>query len=142
MANNNFNRGVLFVNRNKRKQSDPDYSGTINIGGVDYWANGWINTARQGVRGGEQFISFTIGNPKPANQGQQGYQQSTQQGYQQPVQQQPPIHQQPPPHQNPPQPMQQHPPMHQQPPIQQSPPQEWEYNQPPTPNGPPPWQGV
>jgi hypothetical protein len=38
---NNTNRWSLFPNDRKRGQKDPDYSGTLNIDGVEYWINAW-----------------------------------------------------------------------------------------------------
>jgi hypothetical protein len=37
MAFDNSNRGVLFREQTKEKAGDQDFSGQINVGGVDYW---------------------------------------------------------------------------------------------------------
>jgi hypothetical protein len=37
MAFDNSNRGVLFREQTKEKAGDRDFSGQINVGGVDYW---------------------------------------------------------------------------------------------------------
>jgi hypothetical protein len=41
------NRGALFREQ-KEKETDHDYSGTINIGGVEYWLSGWVKTSKKG----------------------------------------------------------------------------------------------
>jgi uncharacterized protein (DUF736 family) len=50
------NSGVLF--RNDRKQSDnsPDYTGSLNVGGVEHFINGWIKTGKSGTK----FMSLAI----------------------------------------------------------------------------------
>jgi hypothetical protein len=54
------NRGVLF--RETDKQSDkhpdkhPDYTGNINVGSIEYWLNGWLNTSKKGTK----FLSLSI----------------------------------------------------------------------------------
>ncbi len=39
----NTNRGALWSNKeNKREgKKDPDWTGSINVGGKDYWLNAW-----------------------------------------------------------------------------------------------------
>lgn len=56
---NNTNRFSLFKNKDKRDDKDRDYSGTVNIDGVEYWLNGYIAQSRNGA-----FISGTV---KPKN---------------------------------------------------------------------------
>lgn len=41
MSYDNTNRGSIWKNDKKSKETDPDYTGSINIEGVDYWLNGW-----------------------------------------------------------------------------------------------------
>jgi hypothetical protein len=43
----NRNTGALFKNTEKDKPTDRDYSGTLDVGGVEYWMNGWVNTSKQ-----------------------------------------------------------------------------------------------
>ena len=42
--------GVLF--RNERKESDrhPDYKGSAQVAGVQYWLSAWINTSKAGQK--------------------------------------------------------------------------------------------
>jgi hypothetical protein len=54
------NRGALFREK-KEKESDRDYSGTINIGGVEYWLSGWVKTSKKGAK----YLSLSV-KPKDA----------------------------------------------------------------------------
>jgi hypothetical protein len=60
----NTNRGVLFRETDKEKETDRDYSGSINVDGREFWLSGWIN---QSKRSGRKFLSLTI-KPKDAPQ--------------------------------------------------------------------------
>lgn len=44
----NTNRGVLFVNDRKERDSQPDRTGSINVEGVEYFIDGWIKDSRKG----------------------------------------------------------------------------------------------
>lgn len=48
----NTNRFVLFKNDRKSLDTHPDYTGTINIDGIEYFLDGWI---KDGAKG--KFIS-------------------------------------------------------------------------------------
>jgi len=62
-AYDNTNRGALFRNDDKAKDDarDYDYSGSINIAGVDYWLSGWVKTSKKGTK----FLSPSV-KPKDA----------------------------------------------------------------------------
>lgn len=51
----NTNRGALFRNNRKEKDSHPDYNGSINIEGHDYWLSGWLKEGKSG-----QFFSLSV----------------------------------------------------------------------------------
>ena len=42
------NRGILFENDRKRGDRDPDYKGSINVDGTDYWLSGWEKETKRG----------------------------------------------------------------------------------------------
>lgn len=42
------NRGILFPNTIKRIETHPDYRGTINIAGRDYWLSAWHGETKDG----------------------------------------------------------------------------------------------
>ena len=61
MEYSNENRGVLFKNDDKQSDKHPDYKGSINIDGVEYWLSSWIKTSKQG----NKFMSLSV-QPKQA----------------------------------------------------------------------------
>jgi hypothetical protein len=57
------NRGVLFSERDKKtKDTDRDYSGSVNIEGTEYWLSAWIKTSKKGTK----FLSLSV-KPKEAS---------------------------------------------------------------------------
>lgn len=60
MAYDNTNKGVLFKNE-KTKDSQPDYKGSVNVDGTEYWFSGWIKTAGPNARNpGSKFLSVCV----------------------------------------------------------------------------------
>lgn len=63
----NTNRGVLFKNERKEKDTHANYRGNINVGGTEFWLDAWIKTGTKG-----KFMSLSIkpkdndAAPKPA----------------------------------------------------------------------------
>ena len=49
----NTNRGSLFKNDRKELDTHPDYNGSINIEGTDYWLNGWLKESK---KDGKKFV--------------------------------------------------------------------------------------
>lgn len=49
------NRGSMFKNRVKERESSPDYSGVINIDGVLYFIDSWISEGKAG-----KFLSLKV----------------------------------------------------------------------------------
>jgi hypothetical protein len=57
----NTNRGALFKNDRKETDNHPDYSGSVNVEGVEYFFNGWIKTAGPSARNpGSKFMSVSV----------------------------------------------------------------------------------
>ena len=54
----NTNKGIFFKNDRKEKDSHPDYKGSINIEGVEYWLSGWIKVNSQDAS--KRFISLSV----------------------------------------------------------------------------------
>lgn len=46
----NENRGALFKNDKKTSDKHPDFSGTLDVGGVEHWINGWRQISKNGVK--------------------------------------------------------------------------------------------
>lgn len=74
MAYDNELSGALFANKNKTKETQPGWKGTITIQGVEYWASGWVNKAQNS---GDKYISLKFepkdnqigGKPAPTKSG-------------------------------------------------------------------------
>lgn len=62
------NTGLLARNDRKEKDTHPDFSGQINIDGVEYWLSGWTKEGREGTKlAGKRYFSLSV---KPKNPGQ------------------------------------------------------------------------
>lgn len=51
----NTNRGALFKNDRKESDNHPDYTGKLNVAGVDYWISAWIKEGKSG-----KFMSLSV----------------------------------------------------------------------------------
>jgi hypothetical protein len=60
MEYDNTNRGVLFKNDRKEKETHSDYNGTININGKEHYLDAWLKESKNGGR----FMSLSIGKEK------------------------------------------------------------------------------
>lgn len=52
----NKNRGALFRNDKKEEEKHPDYRGTINVAGTDYWLDAWIKESKAG----KKYMSLSV----------------------------------------------------------------------------------
>jgi hypothetical protein len=50
------NHGALFRNEDKSNDKDRDYSGSLNIDGVEFWLSGWINE----TKAGKKYLSLSV----------------------------------------------------------------------------------
>ena len=62
MSFDTTNRGILSKNLNKTADNHPEYSGSINVGGIDYWLSAWI---KESSKDGKKFFSLSV-KPKDA----------------------------------------------------------------------------
>lgn len=57
----NTNTGLLAKNRRKETDRHADYAGSVNVGGVEYWLNGWLKVGKEGSKlAGEKYFSLTV----------------------------------------------------------------------------------
>ena len=64
----NTNKGALYKNDSRRDDKDAEYSGSINVGGVDYWLSAWVNVGKEGGKlEGKKYFRLTV-KPKTAAQ--------------------------------------------------------------------------
>lgn len=64
MTFDNTNRGTLSKSRERKTDKSPEYSGSINVNGTEYWLNGWVKDGKNG-----KFFSLAI-KPKEQKQSQ------------------------------------------------------------------------
>lgn len=59
MPYDNNNSGMLARNERKQKDTHPDYSGSCEVDGVEYWISAWINTGKAGGKmEGKKYFSI------------------------------------------------------------------------------------
>jgi uncharacterized protein (DUF736 family) len=61
----NTNSGALFKNEDKESDNHPDYRGTLNVDGTEFWISAWLKTSKKGRR----FMSLAV---KPKDEPAQG----------------------------------------------------------------------
>jgi len=52
------NRGAIWKNEKKEKETHPDWKGSINVEGVDYWLSGW--SRKQGDNPKSPSVRFSV----------------------------------------------------------------------------------
>ena len=52
----NTNTGALFTNTKKKTDKHPDFTGSINVGGVEYWLSAWNKKSQKG----QGFFSLSV----------------------------------------------------------------------------------
>jgi uncharacterized protein (DUF736 family) len=60
MAYDDTNKGVLFKNNSKEKDSHPDYTGKINIDGTEKRLAAWVREGKNGTK----FLSIAVSEPR------------------------------------------------------------------------------
>ena len=61
MQFDNTNQGVLFKNDKGDNQSRPDYKGTINVNGTEFWLAAWIKSSKAG----KKYMSLSVQTKEP-----------------------------------------------------------------------------
>lgn len=57
MEYDNTNSGALFRNTRRTSDRHPEYTGTVNVEGKEYWLSAWVKT-RRGTN--EKFFSMAL----------------------------------------------------------------------------------
>lgn len=58
MPFDNTNRGAIWKNRDKKEDKHPDFKGSLNIDGVDYWVSAWKR--KDDAPNNQPALSFTV----------------------------------------------------------------------------------
>ena len=61
----NTNTGLLARNERKESENHPDLTGSINVGGKEYWLSAWSKRGKSGKLEGKPFFSLSV-KPKDA----------------------------------------------------------------------------
>ena len=57
MAYDNTNRGALFKNDDRKSDSAPEYTGTLNVDGKEYRLSAWV---KESTNTGRKFFSMSV----------------------------------------------------------------------------------
>jgi hypothetical protein len=69
MAYDNTNSGILARNENRKTDNHPEFTGSLNVDGVDYWVSALVNEGKAGGKmEGKKYFSLKI-NRKEQNVG-------------------------------------------------------------------------
>lgn len=69
MSYDNSNSGLLAKNDKQGNEARPDYRGSINVEGREYWLSAWIKTGRDSTKlAGQKYMSLSV-QPKDASYG-------------------------------------------------------------------------
>ena len=67
MSYDNTNSGMLARNDKKETEKHPDFKGSINVDGVDYWLSAWVKEGKPGGKmEGRKYFSLSV-SPKEQN---------------------------------------------------------------------------
>jgi hypothetical protein len=58
MEYDNTNRGSIWKNDKKDKDTHPDFTGSLNVGGVEYWVSAWKR--KEGAAAKAPALSFSV----------------------------------------------------------------------------------
>jgi hypothetical protein len=61
MSYDNTNSGMLARNDKKETEKHPDFKGSINVDGVDYWLSAWVREGKEGGKmAGRKYFSLSV----------------------------------------------------------------------------------
>jgi hypothetical protein len=53
----NTNTGVLFKAKERKSERSPEYTGSVNVNGTEFWLNGWV---KESTKDGSKFFSLSL----------------------------------------------------------------------------------
>ena len=56
MEYDNTNRGAIFRNDKKESEKHPDMTGSLNVGGTEYYVSAWTKVSKKGSK----FLSLSV----------------------------------------------------------------------------------
>lgn len=57
----NTNSGILARNENRKTDKHPEFTGTLNVDGREYWLSAWVNTGKPGGKmDGKRYFSIKV----------------------------------------------------------------------------------
>ncbi|HLF66562.1 MAG TPA: hypothetical protein VI522_03010 [Gammaproteobacteria bacterium] len=60
MSYDNTNKGMIAKNTTATNANAPEYRGSINIEGREFWLSCWVNTGKEGTKlAGQKYFSIT-----------------------------------------------------------------------------------
>ena len=66
MSYDNTNSGMLARNDRKETDKHPDFKGSINVDGKEYWLSAWVREGKEGGKmEGRKYFSLSV-SPKDA----------------------------------------------------------------------------
>jgi len=61
MSYDNTNSGMLARNDRKESEKHPDFKGSINVDGKDYWVSAWVKEGKPGGKmEGRKYFSLSV----------------------------------------------------------------------------------
>lgn len=68
MAYDNTNSGMITRAENRKSDSHPEFTGSLNVEGVDYWVSAWVNEGKPGGKmEGKKYFSIKINRKERSN---------------------------------------------------------------------------
>jgi hypothetical protein len=68
MQYDNTNSGMMARNERRTTDKHPEFSGSINVEGVDYWLSAWVNEGKAGGKmEGKKYFSIKLSRKETGN---------------------------------------------------------------------------
>ena len=57
----NTNTGMMMRNENREHDKQPEFKGSLNVDGRDFWISAWVNTGKEGSKiEGKKYFSIKL----------------------------------------------------------------------------------